>query len=338
MSSIQIVDSLPYDQWMKFVNDHPDGNIFHTPFMMEVFKKTSKHQPTFFAAIDERDREILSLVLSVQIGVPGAPISRLTSRSIIYGGVLCAGSVDGRNSLAPLMNSYNASVKERVLFTEIRNASPPQQSREELEICGYKYEDYLNYLIDLRRPLDEIFQAFSSSCRRNIRKSERNGVLIEEIASKEELPVFYGLLKKTYSRATTPLADFSLFASAFDKLHSRNMVKFFLAKLGDQYIAGRVILLFKGKIFDWYAGSDHDHLNVYPNEMLVHHILKWGGQNGIHTFDFGGAGRPDERYGVRDFKERFGGQVVNYGRYTNVYSPGLYNVSNIGYRLYRKFL
>ena len=333
MSSIQIVDSLPNDQWMKFVDDHPDGNIFHTPYMMEVFKNADKHCPKLYAAIDERDGEILSLLLSVQIRVPGAPISRLTSRSIIYGGILCADSVDGRNSLIPLMNSYNTSVKERVLFTEIRNMSPPAQLGDKLERCGYKYEDYLNYLIDLRRPLDEIFRAFSSSCRRNIRKSERNGVLIEEITSKEKLPVFYALLKKTYSKARIPLADFSLFASAFDNLYSRNMVKFFLARLKDQYIAGRVILLFKDEILDWYAGSDDDHLNFYPNEMLVYHILKWGSQNGFHTFDFGGAGRPDEKYGVRDFKERFGGQVVNYGRYTNVYSPALYNVSNIGYRI-----
>ena len=39
MCAIQIVDSLPYDQWMKFVDDHPDGNIFHTPYMMDVFKR-----------------------------------------------------------------------------------------------------------------------------------------------------------------------------------------------------------------------------------------------------------------------------------------------------------
>ena len=338
MPSIQIVDSLPNDQWTKFVDDHPDGNILQTPYMLDVFRNADKHCPKLYAAIDERDGEILSLLVSVQIRVPGAPISRLTSRSIIYGGILCKDSVDGRNSLVPLMNNYDTSTKDGTMFTEIRNMSPSQQSRNELERCGYRYEDYLNYLIDLRRPLDEIFQAFSSSCRRNIRKSERNDVLIEEITSKENLLLFYGLLKKTYSKARVPLADFSLFASAFDNLHSRNMVKFFLARLGDRYIGGRVILLFKDKIFDWYAGSDGAHLNFYPNEMLVWHILKWGSQNGFHTFDFGGAGRPDEKYGVRDFKERFGGKVTNYGRFTNVYSPASYRLTKMGYQVYRRFL
>ena len=338
MSSIQIVDSLPYDKWMKFVEEHPDGNIFHTPYMMDVFKNADKHYPRLYAAIDERGGEILSLLLSVQVSVFGEYTSRFTSRSIIYGGILCTDSLNGNNSLVHLMNIYNTSVRDKVLFTEIRNLSPTQQSREELEICGYKYEDYLNYLIDLRRPLDEIFRSFSSSCRRNIRKSERNGVQIEEITSKEKLPVFYALLKKTYSRARVPLADFSLFVSAFEKLYSRNMVKFFLARLKDQYIAGRVILLFKDKIFDWYAGSDDDHLNFYPNELLVWHILKWGNENGFHSFDFGGAGRPDEKYGVRDFKQRFGGELINSGRYANVNSPTLFWFANKGYQIYRKYL
>jgi lipid II:glycine glycyltransferase (peptidoglycan interpeptide bridge formation enzyme) len=338
MFSVRIVDSLPYDQWMKFVYEHPEGNIFHTPHMMDVFRNADKHYPNLHAAIDERNGNILSLLLSVQVSVFGKLTSRVTSRSIIYGGVLCAGSADGKDSLVPLMNTYNTSVKDRVLFTEIRNVNPTKQSRSKLEKCGYKYQDYLNYLIDLRRPLGEIFKSFSSSCRRNIRKSQRNGILIDEITSKEKLPVFYALLKKTYSGGRVPLADFSLFASAFNNLHFRKMVRFFLARLDDQYVAARVILLFKNQIFDWYAGADDNYLDLYPNELLVHHILSWGSKNGFQSFDFGGAGRPDEKYGVRDFKERFGGQVVNYGRYTNVYSARLYNVSNIGYRLYRKFL
>lgn len=338
MSFVRIVNSLPYDQWTKFVYDHPDGNIFHTPYMMEVFENSDKHYPKLYAAIDERNGDILSLLLSVHVSVFGEHSGRLTSRSIIYGGILGADTLSSNNSLGHLMNIYNTSVRDRVLFTEIRNMSAPGQSRKELERCGYRCEDYLNYLIDLRRPLDDIFGDFSSSCRRNIRKSERKGVLIEEITNKEELRVLYELLRKTYSRAKVPLADFSLFASAFDKLDSRDMVKFFLAKSGERYIAGRVILLFKGKIIDWYAGSDRAHSNSYPNEMLVYHILKWGSENGFHTFDFGGAGRPEEKYGVRDFKARFGGKLVSYGRYVQVGSPGSLEISKKAYGIYRRFL
>jgi hypothetical protein len=323
---------------MKFVEDHPDGNIFHTPYMMDVFKNADKHCPKLHAAIDERNGNILSLLLSVHISVLGGLISKFTSRSIIYGGVLCIDSVDGKNSLVPLMDVYNKSVKNKVLLTEIRNMNCTDELKNHFEECYYKYEDYLNYLIDLKRPIDTIFQSFSKSRRKNIKKSEKNGISIEEVIDKGKLPILYGLIKNTYSKIRIPVADFSLFISAFDRLCSREMVKFFLASVKDQYIAARIILLFKNQIFDWYAGADENYLDFYPNEMLVWHILKWGSQNGFHSFDFGGAGKPDEKYGVRDFKERFGGELVNYGRYVQIRSPRLLELSKKGYEIYRRFL
>jgi lipid II:glycine glycyltransferase (peptidoglycan interpeptide bridge formation enzyme) len=306
--------------------------------MVDVFKDADKHYPRLHAAIGEGNGEILSLILSVQVAVFGELIGVLTSRSVIYGGVLYVDSVDGKDSLVPLIHAYNRSVQGRVLLTEIRNVCSSERLKKELEQCGYRYEGYLNYLIDLRRPPDKIFQSFSSSCRRNIRKSERNGLVVEEIVNRERLAICYEILRKTYSKAKVPLADLSLFTSAFEKLHSTGNVKFFLAKLGDQYIATRVVLLYKKRIFDWYAGADSDHLDSYPNETLVHHILGWGCRNGFDSFDFGGAGKPDEKYGVRDFKARFGGKLVNYGRYVQVDSPGSLEISKIAYEIYRRFL
>ncbi len=38
--SVTIVRSLPEDEWRRAVADHPAGNIFHTPEMFEVFRRT----------------------------------------------------------------------------------------------------------------------------------------------------------------------------------------------------------------------------------------------------------------------------------------------------------
>ena len=53
-------------------------------------------------------------------------------------------------------------------------------------------------------------------------------------------------------------------------------------------------------------------------------------------FDFGGAGRPDERYGVREFKAKFGGQQVNYGRFVCVHHPFTLRLTRIGYEIVRR--
>ena len=46
-----------------------------------------------------------------------------------------------------------------------------------------------------------------------------------------------------------------------------------------------------------------------------------------------GVGKPDQEYGVRDFKARFGGELVNYGRLTRINNPFLYSLAEFGYNV-----
>jgi lipid II:glycine glycyltransferase (peptidoglycan interpeptide bridge formation enzyme) len=68
------------------------------------------------------------------------------------------------------------------------------------------------------------------------------------------------------------------------------------------------------------------------NELLVWDILKWGQDNGYRRYDFGGAGRPEEKYGVRDFKGKFGGDLVCYGRNVCVHAPVIFRLCQWGYK------
>jgi len=50
-------------------------------------------------------------------------------------------------------------------------------------------------------------------------------------------------------------------------------------------------------------------------------------------FDFMGVGIPNRPYGVRDFKSKFGGELVNYGRFGRRNSKILYVISELGFNL-----
>jgi hypothetical protein len=50
--SITIVHTLPEEEWRRFVEEHPAGNIFHTPEMFQVFSRAKGHQPELWAAIE----------------------------------------------------------------------------------------------------------------------------------------------------------------------------------------------------------------------------------------------------------------------------------------------
>ena len=48
------------------------------------------------------------------------------------------------------------------------------------------------------------------------------------------------------------------------------------------------------------------------------------------------SGNTDEAYGVRDFKAKFGGEEVEYGRFLCVTKPLLYKIGEFGVKLLKK--
>ena len=152
-----------------------------------------------------------------------------------------------------LLHSYKRDTRTTALYTEVRNLSKMNELQPVLNNNGFVYEDHLNFLIDLNRPPEKILQSFGRSTRKHIRrKIKKEEVVIEEVVRREQLALFYELLKKTYAAAQVPLADQSLFRAAFDVLHPQGMVKFLLAKVCDNYAAGSVELIYKDMIYGWY--------------------------------------------------------------------------------------
>ena len=339
--SITVVHTLPEQEWRRLVDEQPGGNIFHTPEMFRVFARTKGHRPTLWAAVDDRDGDNrpLALLLPVHITLMDGLFRRFTTRAIAYGGVLCAASPEGEKALAMLLQSYKREAKGSALFTELRNLSDISLLQSALNGNGFVYAGHLNYLVDLDRPSEAVLQSIGQRTRKKIRHALRQGkVIVEECSRQEQVEICYQLLQKTYAAARVPLADWSLFEAAFDILYPQGMVKFLLARIDDDYAAGSVELIYKKTIYGWYGGMDRAYSDYIPNELLLWHIFQWGAENGYKVYDFGGAGKPDEEYGVRDFKAKFGGDLVCYGRNTHVPSPALMRLSQWAYATYRKFL
>jgi len=114
-----IVNSLPEAEWADFVQHHPDGNIFHTPDMFTVFKQTKGYTPELWAATNNEG--ILVLFLPVHISLNSGLASFLTTRSIIFGGVLVNPKGINQGVLENLLHAYQQSIGHRSVFSEIRN-------------------------------------------------------------------------------------------------------------------------------------------------------------------------------------------------------------------------
>jgi hypothetical protein len=218
--------------------------------MFEVFSRAKGHRPELWAATDGSDCP-LALLLPIKVTLMGGLLRPVSTRAVAYGSVLCAPGP----GLSTLLETYNRE-QRGALFTELRNLSDLGSLQPLLEENGFIYEDHLNYLVDLDRPADMVLQNMGRRTRKQIRRALRQAaVAIEEASQHDQVQICYRLLQKSYDAAQVPLADYSLFEATFDVLHARGMVKFLLARLEDEYIAGSVELIYKDTIYGWYAAN-----------------------------------------------------------------------------------
>jgi CelD/BcsL family acetyltransferase involved in cellulose biosynthesis len=334
---LQVVNQLDENTWRAFVDRHPHGNIFHTPEMFRVFQQAKNHEPEVWATVNPAG-EVLALLLPVRINVLDGPFRLLTTRAVAYGSALSAPYPEGQTALRLLMETYRKKVQFRVLFTELRNYANLMELLPVFQQSGFVFEDHLNFLIDLERPPDELWQSIRSNARRNIQKARKSGVSIEEIRSAQEVLLAYNLLEDVYKRIQVPLPDRSLFEAAHAVLSPQEMFKMYLARVNGDAIGVMTLLFYKNVVLYWYTGTLRQYASYRAGDLLVWHALETGQRLGGGLFDFGGGGKPDEKYGVRDFKAKFGGELVNFGRYTCIHSPLRYRLTEAGYQVLRKYL
>lgn len=332
---MRVVQSLDKGNWRRFVDEHPDGSIFHTPEMFEVFSRVKGFLPTLWAVIDDSDNP-LALFLPTKITLIDGFFRFLTTRATVFASVLTVPGPVGEKALNLLLKVYNQKVGKDVLYTKLRNVSNMAEVQSVLQDHGFDYEDHVNYLVDLTRPVDEIFANINKSGRSAVRRSQRRGVVPKELHNRSQIPAYYDLLLQTHLRANFPLADVSLFYAVYDILVPKGMAKMLFACVEDQYAAASLEMPYKDAIYSWYSGYDSAYSKTCPNDSLVWYILEWGAKNGYSTFDFGGAGAPGEPYSPRDFKAKYGGKLVNYGFNIRTHAPVRLKLSRVLYQIYQR--
>ncbi len=335
-SNFRVILDPPVNEWRKFVQQNPAGNIFQTPEMVQVYDSTKHHQVKVFACLNP-ESHINALIIAVLVDIFNGPFAKYSRRCILYGGILpCITRNNGQ--LVELLSSVDKLAKSCSLFTEIRNIHDLNSFKKDVLSCGYRYYDYINYLIPLDRDPQEIFKEFSRTRRQNIRKLQKLEITVREVHSFEEAMRVYNIIKETYKRIHVPLADATLFKATYNILKPAGIAKFYMATLESDEIAAAVTLIHKKTLYIWYMGTRKDYLKITPASMIAWYLIKWGSENGYKILDWLGAGRPNDHYGVGEFKKRFGGIEVNYGRFEKIYNDHLYKLCERAYKYYRVFV
>ena len=326
------VNNIDKNKWNDFVYNHPNGNVFQTPEMYEVYQSTKNYEPVFLAVVNDKDEISGTLLAVIQKEYSGV-LGNFTARSIIHGGPLIKD--DDPAVLDFILKEYNKIIKKKVIYSQFRNFRDWGEKKKIFQKHNYEYLEHLNFIVDCRNP-DHIKKAVSKSKLRQINKSKKEGAKIIEPQSIEQVSQFYDLLKHLYKKKVKkPLPDWSLFEKFY---YRKDIGRYFLIEYKSQIIGGIMCPFFNKKvIYEWFVcGLDGKYKGIYPSVLATWAAIDYANLNNIDVFDFMGAGKPDQDYGVRDFKSKFGGQLVNYGRFEKVHQPILMEIGKLGFKLWQR--
>ena len=333
MNFIDNIESVPIDQWIQLIEKSNVKSFFQTKECYDLYEANKDFmQPFCFAVEDEGE---LKGVIVGYIQRDGGKIKRfLSRRAIINSGPLLVNNISDK-ALSLLLVECRKRLQDKAIYVECRNFEDYSQFKEVFKRSGFDYIPHLNFHIDTSTE-DVVNKNMGKSRKRDIRTSLRDGAEIEEHPTIEDIRDFYTILSDLYNnKVKTPLYPISF----FEHLYQQENSKFLLVRLHGKIIGGTVcVCLPDYAIYEWFAcGEDGVYKNIYPSTLATYAGIRYAAQNGYQHFDMMGAGKPDEGYGVRDFKAKFGGQLVEHGRFIHILNPILFYMGKTAVKLIKKY-
>jgi serine/alanine adding enzyme len=319
--------------WKEFIQNHPRKNIFQSPQFFKVYEQTQKYHPVLTIAI--RGNKIVGVLSGVIQKEYSNILGRLSARCIVFGGPIVEDNDPA--IVEKLIKVHDMRLKNKAIYTQFRNLTSMSVFREVFEAQRYAYTPHLDIHIPLNHSFEELKKSIHKSRKRNFTKSINKGSQVKELNNEQEVTYAYQLLVATYRRNKLPLPDFSHFLALWHNLTPKGYCLFLGIYYDNKMIGCRIVLPYGNMIYDYYAGSDFEHRNMYANDVLILETLKWGcSREKYQYFDFGGAGKPGIPYGVRDHKMKFSDNLVEYGRFEKVHDPRLLGLAKAGFKVWRK--
>jgi len=322
--------------WEEFITSHPDGTIFQSPDMYELFALTSRMKPLAVGVIDPEGGRLKGILLGAVIREMKGPAGYFSARTVIYGGPLIDPNADHKDViLNSLLNELIRLAKNKSVFIQFRNFFDQTENLPLFTAKDFQMRDRLNLLVDTSNP-EMVRKHMSSTRLRQIKKGLESGARIIEPDHENQIDEFYDILFRLYRyKVKKPLPSRDFFLNFYHISKSNRLGIIRLVEFDGKIIGGIISPVTPGKtIYEWYVcGLDKTYREAYPSVLATWAAIDYAAKNNIPRFDFMGVGVPDRDYGVRDFKARFGGEMVNYGRFARINNKLIYTVSELGYNV-----
>lgn len=306
-------------------------DLFQSEEYLRFLEGMSLFRPFRFS-VCRGEREVG--VLAGYIQQDGGLLKRFLSRRAIINAGPCLAEDISEEEIAELLRRGVEGLKKEVIYIETRNFKDYSPYRAIFEKVGFVYEPHYDFIIDTK-DVETVEAKMGKSRKRDVKASLKNGASVVDHPSLEDVRAFYTVLHDLYqTKVKTPLFPLSF----FEKLFKTSFSRFILVRYQEEIVGGTVCVFDDETVYEWFAcGKDGVYKNVFPSTVATYYGILFAVESGRKRFDMMGAGAPgDGGYGVREFKAKFGGDLVEFGRFRYVADKPLYALGKLGVKLLKK--
>jgi len=317
-------------KWKDLLGHKKATFPFQSPDIFDLYNIAENSSAEVFAV--EKNGQYKALVV-VSIQKESGIKAFFSRRGIIYGGPVI--NSDDSKLVEFFLREIQKALKHKVIYVETRNSFDYSQYAAQFEHCGWAYEARLNVQLNIEDlTVDDVLAKMKYNRRREIRISKEQGAVTRLAANVEEVKAFYLILEDLYKeRVKLPLPPLSFFTNLFEN----DSGSIFVVAHEDKIIGGVYCVQNEYMICTfYYAGLRAYHKKIFPTHLAIMAAIGFAIEKQLKLVDFMGAGKPNEAYGVRDFKLQFGGDLVEHGRYNKVFNPFLFKIGQMGLKLLKK--
>jgi FemAB-related protein (PEP-CTERM system-associated) len=291
--TIKLYDQQYQSQWNQYVQNHPEGTVFHLSQWKKSIEKSFSHKDYSLIALAAED----SLSSGQIVGI--LPLTEI--KSFLFGHYLVSIPFAELGGVLSDNSEIEQQLIERAgeIAREVRCDYLELKNRKAVAELITK-DLYYNFSKEILAELDDNMLAIPRKSRAAVRKGIKSGLVAT--FGNDQFDVFYELMARSYHSLGTPVFSRDFFSNFLENY--QDDAEILIVRTGDDVpISAVLTLYFKDRVMPYYAGSLPGYRNLCPNDFMYWELLKHGWEKGYKVFDLG---RSKVDTGSFSFKKHWG--------------------------------
>jgi hypothetical protein len=307
MIRVETLEPSESEAWDAFLRDCDGGLVYYSSPYRDVLLDELGCEAEYLVARD--GDEILGALPTMWSESDGG---RVLNSLPFYGshGAPLAKSPEAERALIDAWEE-RASDSRTLAATMVAN---PFRTGDAIEPAHDFTDERIAQVTSLGPDPEQLMSVYSKNGRRDVRRAERRGVTVERDPERlADVARLHG--ENIRSIGGIPKTE-GFFASLARHFEPDEGYDVWIAKLGDEMVAGLLVLYFSGVAEYFTPAVDPEHRADEPMAQVLHHAMTHAGSRGFDQWNWGGTWSSQD--GVYRFKRKWGASDGSYRYFVRV--------------------